>query len=115
MKDCEILKSMSITRAITQIEITAANVGKLAALDALAAEYMRVCQLYVTNFCETGEMDGYGEPFVTTLLSERWQRVAMMQAQDADAAVCFAESTRLYTDIGLEGERARTCALWAKL
>lgn len=46
---------MRLTRAITHIRLSDANTGKLAQLDALAAEYMRLCQQYMTAFCTTAE------------------------------------------------------------
>ena len=45
---------MQLTRAVTHIRLCEANDAKVAALDALAAEYMALCQQYVTHFCVRG-------------------------------------------------------------
>lgn len=74
------LIDMRITRAVTHIHLCEANHVKIAALDALAAEYLRVCQAYATLFCTDAPPDPYAAPCIETPLSQRWQRVAIQQA-----------------------------------
>lgn len=71
---------MRFSRAITPIRITDANHAKIAALDALAGEYLRLCQEYTTLFCTAEEPNKYREPCFESPLSQRWQRVAIQQA-----------------------------------
>jgi len=71
---------MKLTRAVTHIRLCAVNDAKVAALDALAAEYMALCQQYVTLFCAETEPNGYADPSFPSPLSQRWQRVAIQQA-----------------------------------
>jgi Putative transposase DNA-binding domain len=71
---------MRLTHAVTHIRLCAANDAKVAALDAVAAEYMALCQRYVTLFCTETEPDGYSAPCFPSPLSQRWQRVAIQQA-----------------------------------
>jgi hypothetical protein len=66
-----------LTRAVTHIRLLEINPGKLAALDALAEVYMALCQEYVTLFCTEEHPDAFHAPVFQTLLSERWQRVAI--------------------------------------
>src|SRR5260370_27962917 len=67
------------TRAVTHIRLVEVNPGKLAALDALAPVYLALCQAYVTLFCTTESPNKLRDPLYQTPLSERWQRVAIMQ------------------------------------
>jgi hypothetical protein len=76
-----------ITKAITHIRLPLqANSGKIAALNAVATEYMALCQQYVTYFCQNQPLQQYQKPdkFSPTQfpssLSQRWQRVAIQQA-----------------------------------
>jgi len=71
---------MRLTRAITHIRLTDANPGKLAELDALADEYMRLCQEYVTSFCIEAAPDKYADAWLASSLSARWQRVVIQYA-----------------------------------
>lgn len=71
---------MRLTRAVPHIRLCDANHAKIAALDALAVEYQRVCQLYTTLFCTGAQPNPYAEPCVDSVLSQRWQRVAIQQA-----------------------------------
>lgn len=71
---------MKITRAITHIRLDDANSGKLAKLDALAAEYMTLGQQYVTHFCIEAEPHKFADFVFDSVLSARWQRVAIQQA-----------------------------------
>jgi hypothetical protein len=73
-------ESYHITRAVTHIRLTEANMGKLAALDALAPVYLELCQQYVILFCTEESPNKLHDPFYPTILSERWHRVAIMQA-----------------------------------
>ena len=69
-----------ITRAVTHIRLQEVNAVKLAALDALAPVYMSLCQQYVTLFCTEEIPNKLRDPLYETELSERWHRVAIMQA-----------------------------------
>ncbi len=71
---------MHLRSAITHIRLSDANTGKLAQLDALAAEYMRLCQQYTTAFCTTVEPNKYADAWLTSPLSARWQRVVIQHA-----------------------------------
>jgi hypothetical protein len=70
----------TITKAVTHIRLVEVNPGKLAALDALAPAYLALCQQYVTLFCTEELPDKLRAPRYPTSLSERWHRVAIMQA-----------------------------------
>ena len=69
-----------ITRAVTHIRLQEVNAVKLAALDALAPVYLSLCQQDVTLFCTEELPNKLRDPLYETELSERWQRVAIMQA-----------------------------------
>src|SRR5215468_7885763 len=69
-----------ITRAVTHIRLSSANTGKLAALDTLASVYLALCQRYVVLFCTEELPNKLRDPLYETELSERYQRVAIMQA-----------------------------------
>jgi hypothetical protein len=71
---------MRLTRAVTHIRLCDANHAKIEALDALAAEYLQLCQAYTTYFCTQAEPDGYLAPCFESPLSQRWQRVAIQHA-----------------------------------
>src|SRR3989442_11392060 len=69
-----------VTREVTHIRLVEVNPGKLAALDTLAPVYLALCQQYVTLFCTTESPNKLRDPLYQTPLSERWHRVAIMQA-----------------------------------
>lgn len=69
-----------VTKAVTHIRLVEINPGKLAALDALAPVYLALCQQYVTLFCTQEMPDKLRDSLYPTPLSERWHRVAIMQA-----------------------------------
>lgn len=71
---------MRLTRAVTHIHLCALNHAKIAALDALAAEYLRLCQQYTTYFCTEAEPDKYAAPGFASPLSQRWHRVVIQHA-----------------------------------
>jgi hypothetical protein len=71
---------MRLTRAVTHIRLCDVNHAKIAALDALAAEYLRLCQAYITYFCTEAQPDKYAAPCFDSPLSQRWQRVAIQHA-----------------------------------
>jgi hypothetical protein len=71
---------MLLTRAVTHIRLCDINHAKIAALDALAAEYLCLCQQYTTCFCTEAEPDGYLAPCFESPLSQRWQRVVIQRA-----------------------------------
>jgi hypothetical protein len=58
---------MKLTSALIRIRLSAVNDAKVAALDALAldalaAEYIALCQHSVTHFCAEAEPNGYADP-----------------------------------------------------
>jgi hypothetical protein len=69
-----------VTKAVTRIRLLEVNPGKLAALDALAFVYLALYQQYVTLFCTTESPNKLRDPLYLAPLSERWHRVAIMQA-----------------------------------
>src|SRR5215831_15529072 len=69
-----------LTKAVTHIRLVEVNPGKLAALDALAPVYLALCQQYITLFCTQEIPNKLRDPLYQTPLSERWHRVAIMQA-----------------------------------
>jgi hypothetical protein len=69
-----------LTRTVTHIRLCDANHAKIAALEALAAAYLRLCQQYTTYFCTEAQPDKYAAPCFDSPLSQRWQRVAIQQA-----------------------------------
>ena len=71
---------MHLTRAVTHIRLSEANAIKLAQLDALAGEYMRLCQQYTTAFCTAVEPNKYADAWLSSRLSARWQRVVIQHA-----------------------------------
>jgi transposase len=71
---------MKLTRAITHIRLSDANAGKLVQLDALAAEYMQLCQQYATASCTAVEPNKYANAWLSSSLSARWQRVVIQHA-----------------------------------
>ncbi len=79
-KNKKVTEPRHITRAITHIRLQETNAGKLAALDALAPAYLALCQKYVTLFCTEEAPNKLHDPLYETELSERYQRVAIMQA-----------------------------------
>src|SRR5216684_8123695 len=79
-KHATVGESYLVTRAVTHIRLVEVNPGKLAALDALAPVYLALCQQYVMLFCTQERPNKLRAPLYATPLSERWQRVAIMQA-----------------------------------
>ena len=71
---------MRLTRAVTHIHLCNANHAKIAALDALAEDYLRLCQQYTSHFCTEAQPDKYAAPCFDSPLSQRWQRVAIQHA-----------------------------------
>jgi hypothetical protein len=71
---------MRLTRAVTHIRRCDANHAKIAALDAVAAAYLQLCQQYTTYFCTEADPDKYATPCFASPLSQRWQRVAIQHA-----------------------------------
>ena len=69
-----------MTRSVTHIRLIEVNPGKLVALDELARVYLALCQQYVKLFCLEEPPDKLHAPLYPTPLSERWHRVAIMQA-----------------------------------
>jgi IS605 OrfB family transposase len=76
-------KRKSLTFAVTHIPLLPldqANTEKVAQLDALADEYMRVCQWYTTHFCEQGTVDHTTPFLMNSTLSDKWHRCAVRRA-----------------------------------
>lgn len=76
-------KRKSLTFAVTHIpllSLTEATREKRAQLDALADEYMRVCQWYTTDFCEQGTADRNAPFLMDSTLSDKWHRCAVRRA-----------------------------------
>lgn len=76
-------KRQSLTRAVTHIPLASlaeANAEKVQQLDALADEYMRVCQWYTTHFCEQGTADRHTPLLIASTLSDKWHRCAVRRA-----------------------------------
>jgi putative transposase len=76
---------MTLKKAITDLKLTAANDGKLHALEALAIEHQRIVQAYCGWLIEheVREPNKYADipsGDVPTELSARWQRCAWQQA-----------------------------------
>jgi transposase len=71
---------MKLTRAITHIRLADTNAIKLAQLDTLAETYMRLCQAYVIAFCTDVEPNKFGDAWLDSSLSARWQRVVVQHA-----------------------------------
>ena len=92
---------MRLTRAVTHIRLCDANQAKIEALDALAAEYLRLCQQYTTYFCTEAEPDGYLAPRCASPLSQRWQRVAIQQAAGIARSwrSNYAKAAKAYLDL----------------
>ena len=76
----QVTEPRHITRAVTSIRLTDVNAGKLAALDMLTPQYLTLCQRYITFFCTEELPNKLRDPLYETELSERWHRVAIMQA-----------------------------------
>jgi hypothetical protein len=71
---------MRLTRAVTHIRLCDVNHAKIEALDALATEYLWLCQTYTTYFCTETQPDKYAIPCFDSPLSQRWQRVVIQHA-----------------------------------
>src|SRR5258706_1088704 len=71
---------LSLTQAVTHIHLCDANQAKIEALNALATEYLRLCQQYTSYFCTEAQPDKYAAPCFDSPLSQRWQRVAIQHA-----------------------------------
>src|SRR5262249_34407696 len=106
---------------LTHICLCGANHAKIAALDALAGEYLWLCQQYTTYFCTEAEPDGYLSPCIESPLSQRWQRVAIQQAAGiaqswrsnyATAAQAYLDALAAFAD-SIEGhEPNETLPVW---
>ena len=79
-KQSRVAEPYLVTRAVTHIRLIEVNPGKLVALEALASVYLALSQAYVTLFCTTEPPNKLRDPLYQTPLSERWHRVAIMQA-----------------------------------
>ena len=70
-------------KALTHLSLVAANAGKIARLDAVAAAYQRQVQVYVDTLIahDEQEPDSYADyPVGVYGLSERWLRCAWQHA-----------------------------------
>jgi Putative transposase DNA-binding domain len=108
-------------RAITHIALGETNRGKLAALDALWAVYREVCQQYVTHFCGDAQSDQHAAFRFPSVLSARWQRVAVRQAAgiaqswrtNRQAAYQdYTERLTYYEGLSAEQQAKRRAPVW---
>src|SRR5215469_11784920 len=76
----KIVEPHTTTFAVTHIRLIEVNPVKLAAMDALAAVFLSLCQKYVTVFCTQEPPDAFRATLFATPLSERWHRVVIQQA-----------------------------------
>src|SRR5260221_12835372 len=97
-----------LTRAVTHIRLCDANHAKIAALEALAAAYLRLCQQYTTYFCTEAQPDKYAAPCFDSPLSQRWQRVAIQHAAGIAQSwrAHYAAASRDYRDLLAEHQEA---------
>lgn len=112
---------MKLTRAVHHIPLTASNLGKLAKLEALAAVYLPLVQQYVTHFCTDVSPTKFAQPCFQSVLSERWQRVAIQhaaglaqswQTNRATAFQDYLDECAEYEEGHAEGEAAPTWKDW---
>jgi len=112
---------MKLTCAVHHIGLSSATGKKLAHLDALATEYLALCQHYITLFCTEEPPDKYLTPRFASALSERWQRVAIQQAAGiswswqsnrANAAADYLDTLAEYEEHHQEGKLAPTWKDW---
>lgn len=76
-------KCKRLTFAVTHIPLLSlaeANTEEVAHLDALADEYMHVCQWYMTHLCEQGTADRHTSLLIKSTLSDKWHRCAVRRA-----------------------------------
>jgi hypothetical protein len=73
---------MRVSHAVTPIHLCDANRAKTAVLDALAVEYVRLCQQYRTALCTAAPPDTYATLCLDSPRSQRWERVTIQQAGD---------------------------------
>ena len=111
----------SLTRAIHHIRLAAVNSGKLAALDALWEAYKPLCEQYIRLFCDEVEPDALAEPCYLSLLSARWQRVAIQQAAGItkswhsnrrNALKAFNDKLAYYKSLDPIKQQARKKPVW---
>src|SRR5579872_5903900 len=74
------IEGPTLTRAISHIRLAEANRGKLEALDALWLVYKPLCERYIDYFCSKSAPDKDADFVFESILSARWQRVAVQQA-----------------------------------
>jgi hypothetical protein len=96
---------MKLTRAVPHIRLYATNDSKMSSLDSLAGEYLALCQQYTTLFVTEAAPDKYTAPCFNSPLSQRWQRVAIQQAEG------IAQSWRSNRENALE-EYQEAYAAW---
>src|SRR5262245_36702901 len=77
-----------LIKSVPFIRIGPANQSKLDALDALVAEYLPLCQQYVTLFCTGIQANSFHPPVFPSRLSRRWQRCAIQQAAGIAQSWC---------------------------
>ena len=74
------IEGPTLTRAISHIRLAEANRGKLEALDALWLVYKPLCERYIDYFCTKTAPDKDADFVFESVMSARWQRVAVQQA-----------------------------------
>ena len=109
---------MRVTRSVTHIRLCDANHAKIATPDALATEYLRLCQAYTTYFCTEVQPDMYAVPCFGTPLSQRWQRVARENRPNQQTFCCVVCGHTNHADVNaaenlasrLDDQELSTCA-----
>ena len=113
----------SLTRAIKHIRLAAANNGKLTALDLLWETYKPLCEQYIRLFCDEVVPDALAEPCYPSVLSARWQRVAIQQAAGItkswhsnrlNALKAFKDKLTYYAALDPIKQEARKKPVWVE-
>ncbi|SRR6266851_9651958 len=116
-------RKAELIRAITHIPLTDGNRGKLAALDAVWTEYRELCQRYVTYFCAEEPPDPHAEFIFESVLSARWQRVAVQQGaglaqswrtQRTEALAVYQDQWTHYQQLSAEEQAQRQLPTWTE-
>jgi IS605 OrfB family transposase len=111
----------SLTRSINHIRLASANSGKLAALDSVWEAYKPLCEQYIRLFCNEVAPDALAEPCYTSVLSARWQRVAIQQAAGITkswhsnrlkALKAFSDKLTYYESLPLIQQQTRKKPVW---
>src|SRR5579859_3543861 len=113
----------TLTRAIPHIRLGEANRGKLDALDALWLEYKPLCERYMAYFCTKSAPDKDADFVFESVLSARWQRVAVQQAAGvaqswrsnrANRRADYAQRLAHYEGLRAVEQRSRKRPVWTE-